>query len=95
MKSTTNEIGGRGKTAGGKQSEIIDDEIIVGIQQIVALIGDRHTYLQLPKSFQRYPISFRRADWRQAEQLRGMASNLSAEFRADRALLGRVLHVSG
>ena len=32
------------------------DEVLVGLMRIVALVGDGHTHLDLPPSFQRYPI---------------------------------------
>ena len=35
------------------------DEVLVGFMRIVALIGDGHTHLDLPPSFQRYPIELR------------------------------------
>jgi len=35
------------------------DEVLVGLMRIVALIGDGHTHLDLPPSYQRYPLEFR------------------------------------
>ena len=35
-----------------------DEEVVVGLMRVVALIGDGHTHLDLPPSFARYPIEF-------------------------------------
>src|SRR5205809_376800 len=35
---------------------LTNDESIVGLMRIVALVGDGHTHLDLPPSFSRYPI---------------------------------------
>jgi len=33
------------------------DQIIVGMLEITAMVGDAHTYVHLPRSFHRYPLS--------------------------------------
>src|SRR5262245_24202270 len=34
-----------------------DDEMIVGLMQIAAMVGDGHTYVRLPSSLHQFPIT--------------------------------------
>src|SRR5437773_230510 len=48
---------------------LTNDESVVGLMRIVALVGDGHTHLDLPPSFSRYPIElhwFGDVSWRMA-----------------------------
>ena len=42
---------------GAKASQANDDEMMVGLMRITAMVGDGHTYVRLPSSLQQFPLS--------------------------------------
>src|SRR5688500_10847091 len=70
-----------------KSSRANDDEMIVGLMRITAMVGDGHTYVRLPSSIHQFPITLARIEGAN-RVVRGRSEEHTSELQSPpRALL--------